>query len=81
MTPLDYTDQQATPLAVLTHAIAQLAGARDASHVVEIIRATSFFAGASFSNFASWSIAFSVLVSSCRVMRAPLAGIAALACT
>lgn len=41
MTPLDYTDQQATPLAVLTHAIAQLAGARDASHVVEIIRATA----------------------------------------
>ena len=41
MTPLDYTDQQATPLAVLTHAIAQLAGARDASHAVEIIRATA----------------------------------------
>ncbi|MET3856870.1 HWE histidine kinase domain-containing protein [Rhizobium sp. OAE497] len=41
MTPLDYTDQQATPLAVLTHAIAQLAGARDASHVVEIIRSTA----------------------------------------
>lgn len=32
---------EATPLAALTHAIAQLAGARDASDVVEIIRSTA----------------------------------------